>query len=116
MNKQITEQLEVLKTQLTSSLCAIQDTLLTQLAANRQALVEAVEAYTTAMGEARDIADQVAKFGDDIAAIGYTFADTYDEQDDVIGICDDLLGAIDGYENPDDEEEEDSDDGDEEDE
>ena len=88
--------------------------MLTQLAANRQALVEAVEAYTTAMGEARDVADQVAKFGDDIAAIGYAFADTYDEQDEVIGICDDLLGAIDDYENPDDEDEdEDGDDGEE---
>ena len=116
MNKELIEQLSQLQETITASIHKMNDTLMDVIVNKREEVVSAVSDYIAAVEEAKDFTCKIAEVGNKISSLGNIYGDMYAEQDDIAYICEDLLGAVDDYESPDDEDEDEDGDGEEEDE
>ena len=103
MNKELINQLNQLQETIAASIHKMNDTLMDVIANKREEVVSAVSDYIGAVQEAKDFTCKIIAVGDKISSLGNTYGDMYAEQDDIAYICEDLLGAVDDYENPDDE-------------
>ena len=105
MNKELIDQLSQLQETITASIHKMNDTLTDVIANKREEMISAVGGYIAAVEEAKDFTCKIAEVGNKISSLGNIYGDMYAEQDDIAYICEDLLGAVDDYESPEDEDE-----------